>query len=240
MAPSLPAGISPSAPARSLLGRVARPERDAPRFTVVDYGMGNLASVVNALRFLGYEAEVADAPRAVADARAIVLPGVGAFAVAMQNLAARRLVAPLTEAVMVRRVPLLGICLGMQLLARSSEENGIHQGLGWIDSRVVAIDPATEMRVPHVGWRTLSASQDRLYAGIEHDAAYYFDHSFHLACDAGLVTATCRAAQPFVASIRSGNVFATQFHPEKSQRAGLRLLRNFARACMETTVVAAR
>ncbi|MGE0254648.1 MAG: imidazole glycerol phosphate synthase subunit HisH [Alphaproteobacteria bacterium] len=226
-------------PARSLLGRVAPPPAGAPRFTVVDYGMGNLASVVNALRFLGYGADVTDEPGVIARAEAIILPGVGAFAVAMENLTVRQLVAPLGDAVMARGVPFLGICLGMQLTARSSEENGHHAGLGWIDGRVEAIEPVAGMRVPHVGWRTLSAGPDALYADIGEGGAFYFDHSFHLVCDASLVTATCDAAQPFVASLRAGNLFATQFHPEKSQRAGLRLLRNFARHCSGARPVAA-
>ena len=198
---------------------------------VVDYGMGNVASVRNAFAFLGIEAHVSESARDLETGDAIVLPGVGAFGEAMANLTARDLVAPLHEQVMDRRKPFLGICLGMQLLAEESEELGTHRGLGWIDGAIRALPAGQGRHIPHVGWSEIDFNEaDPLFARIEPDGCFFFDHSYSL--DVG--AHTCGVAeygQAFTAALRADNIFATQFHPEKSQRNGLKLLRNFANYC---------
>jgi imidazole glycerol-phosphate synthase subunit HisH len=207
---------------------------------VVDYGMGNLGSVCHALGFLGHRAMATSEAAALTKAEAIVLPGVGTFAVAMDNLRRHGLDRALSDAVLDRRSPFLGICLGMQLLAQEGTENGVHQGLGWIEGRVIRLEGGGEARVPHVGWAALTGHDDVMFAGMDTGSAYYFDHSYHLDCPEPLVAARCAGAFACIAAIRRGNLFATQFHPEKSQRAGLRLLRAFTDyACAQRDLVAA-
>lgn len=194
---------------------------------VVDYGMGNLGSVINAFERLGARCRPASTPEALAGGGGIVLPGVGAFHSAMQNLKTRDLIEPLTDLVMRQRTPFLGVCLGMQLVASESFEGGRTQGLGWVDGRVVKLSPGN-LRVPHVGWNEALVRQKRgLFAGLDSEISFYFDHSFALECDQELVTATCEYGGEHTAAIQYGNIQAVQFHPEKSQRNGLRVLRNF-------------
>lgn len=194
---------------------------------IVDYGMGNLGSVRHALEFLGHHPIATCDPDKIDRADAIVLPGVGTFAVAMDNLRQLGLDVALTEAALERRVPFLGICLGMQLMAQEGTENGLHHGLGWVDGRVVKLAARNNARVPHVGWAPVTLDDGTLFAGVETGTAYYFDHSYHLDCPPTLVVSRCAGAFDCVAAIRRDNLFATQFHPEKSQRAGLKLLRAF-------------
>lgn len=196
---------------------------------IVDYGMGNLASVAGAIRFLGYSAVVAGDAASLDAADVIVLPGVGAFGQAMTNLRRLGLVDALDREVHGRGKPFLGICLGMQLLAERSTEEGEHQGLGWIAGCVELIggdDP--DLRVPHVGWNNITpGSAGSLFANEDVDVAYYFDHSYHLLCPPEIVAATCTYGEQLTAAVHTANIFATQFHPEKSQVAGLKLLRRF-------------
>jgi glutamine amidotransferase len=195
---------------------------------IVDYGMGNIGSVRAALEYLRADCFVSSDPDALRTADAFILPGVGAFGVAMENLVRLGLPVFLDEQVRRRGKYLLGICLGMQLLAEDSTEEGFHRGLGWIDGHVVALEPSPSMPVPHVGWSAVRRREDDpLMAGLDANAHFYFDHSYHLVCDPAVVTSTCEFERPVVASVRRGTVFATQFHPEKSQRSGLKLLRNF-------------
>ncbi len=195
---------------------------------IVDYGMGNIGSVRNAFGALGMPAIVAADRRALEAAAAIVLPGVGAFGKAMANLASLDLIGPLSEQVVERKKPFLGICLGLQLIATESFEQGHHKGLGWIDGAVVDVTSAPGLAVPHVGWSELSyAADDPAFARIARDSCFYFDHAYTLTGDPGPVIATVEYGAPIVAAIRRGNILATQFHPEKSQRNGLKLLRNF-------------
>lgn len=202
------------------------------RISIVDYGMGNIASVRYAFAFLGIDAQIADSASKIDDAEAIILPGVGAFGEAMRNLETQDLVAPLTEAVMERKTPFLGLCLGMQLLAESSPELGEHQGLGWIPGRIELLPADAGHRVPHVGWASLLFDpEDPLFARISPDACFYFDHSYSLGAGMPGITATAEHVAPFAAVLRHDNIFATQFHPEKSQRNGLKLLRNFSNYC---------
>ncbi|MEX2643860.1 MAG: imidazole glycerol phosphate synthase subunit HisH [Acetobacterales bacterium] len=207
------------------------------RVAIVDYGMGNLASVSQAFATLGAAPAVAATPSGLTGADAIVLPGVGSFARAMANLTARGFADSLTDRVIRRGVPFLGICLGMQLLARRSPEGGVTDGLGWIDADVVPLASLMTQRlpVPHVGWNRVSLSpKSGLFVGQPEDATLYFDHEYAIA-DAGAATAaTCRYGATFCAAIERGNLFAVQFHPEKSQRAGLKLLRRFLEAAGDT------
>ena len=201
---------------------------------VVDYGAGNLRSVVNALESLGRTVAVVDRPGPLADARAIILPGVGAFGDGMEGLRKRDLVEPLTEAVLGRRVPYLGICLGLQFLAREGFENGRHEGLGWIPGvvrRIETEDP--RVKVPHMGWNDVTIlRRGVLLDGVE-EPVFYFLHGYHFepAADvADVVTSTCVHGATLTATLECDNIFAAQFHPEKSQRAGIRLLENFLKA----------
>jgi len=197
-----------------------------PRVTLVDYGVGNTASVTRALRRLCAEAELTADPARVAAADRIVLPGVGAFAPARERLAASGLDAALRAAV-DRGARLLGLCLGFQLLFEESEEFGTTPGLGLVPGRVAAF--ARSVRSPHVGWNALElAKEDGLFTGIPSGTFFYFVHSFRPdGVPAGDVAATCDHGGPFVAAVQRGNVWGCQFHPEKSSDAGRALLANF-------------
>jgi glutamine amidotransferase len=198
--------------------------------TIVDYGMGNVGSVANAFRSLGVDCLVTSAPTAIRDAKVVVLPGVGAFRAAMENLRAAKLDDALTETVVERKTPFLGICLGMQLLAFDSVEHGFSKGLGWIPGHVVRMAPDSSVPVPQVGWNTLRrGAASPLFARIADGAHFYFDHSYCLTVSSDVVTATCEYGGSWIAAVQRDNIHAVQFHPEKSQRSGLRLLRNFLR-----------
>ncbi|MGQ0535693.1 MAG: imidazole glycerol phosphate synthase subunit HisH [Methanobacteriota archaeon] len=196
---------------------------------VVDHGLGNIRSVCHALQHLGADAAILHDPAGLADADRIVLPGVGSFRDCMANLAQLGFVEALHEAVRDRGIPVLGICLGMQVMARRGEEGGEVAGLGWIDGEVRKIEPADKtLRVPHIGWNSVRARPaSALFAGVPADADFYFVHSYAMSCGEEDAEATCDHGGPFVAAVRRGNVFGTQFHPEKSQDHGLRILDNF-------------
>lgn len=194
---------------------------------IVDYGMSNLQSVGNALRYLGADCRIITEPVPLETEDRLILPGVGAFGDAMGQLSARGFVPWLEEAVRVRKHPFLGVCLGMQLIARSSEEFGDHRGLGWIGARVRRFPEG--LRLPHMGWNDLSVvSRHPLLEGIPASGAFYFLHSYYLELeDLGPLVATSDYGFSFPAVICQGNIAATQFHPEKSQDNGLRILENF-------------
>lgn len=203
------------------------------RIVVIDYGMGNLGSVCNALAAVGASPEVAHGPEALAVADAILLPGVGAFGAGMENLTRRGFVPALRRAVLERGKPFLGICLGMQLLAEYGSEHGEHAGLGFIPGRVdrLAAPESDEFRLPHIGWNDLSIRRhDGLYADIPDGENFYFVHSYvYSPADPAAASATCRHGVEFAASLEVGNLSAVQFHPEKSHKAGLRLLANWVK-----------
>jgi glutamine amidotransferase len=202
-----------------------------PAVTIVDYGMGNIGSICQALDLLGGTYLVSNERAEISRARALVLPGVGAFGAAMANIRAFDLVGPLTEQVCERKTPFLGICLGLQLIATDSEENGSHTGLGWIDGHVAAMAVSPDCRVPHVGWNGVTYRPgDPMFDRIDAGGSFYFDHSFHLQCDDQFVAASCEYGERYVAAVKKDNIYAVQFHPEKSQRNGLKLLRNFLNA----------
>ncbi|GIW07983.1 MAG: imidazole glycerol phosphate synthase subunit HisH [Dehalococcoidia bacterium] len=195
---------------------------------VVDYGMGNLHSVRNAFELIGADVTVTRDPEEIRAAERIVLPGVGAFGECVKNLEAAGLREVLQEVVLERGTPFLGICLGMQVLATTGEEFGVHRGLGWVPG-VVRRFQGTDLRVPHVGWNEIEPRvESPLFRGLGHAPCFYFVHSYHFVVDdPRVVAATCDYGGPFTAAILYRNMFATQFHPEKSQEAGLRLLENF-------------
>ncbi|MCS6800884.1 MAG: imidazole glycerol phosphate synthase subunit HisH [Chloroflexota bacterium] len=195
---------------------------------IVDYGMGNLHSVRHAFELVGAEVRVTRDPEELYAAERIVLPGVGAFGECVKNLEASGLRAVLAELVLERGTPFLGICLGMQVLATLGEEFGRHEGLGWVPG-VVRRFAGEGLRIPHVGWNEIAPQiESPLFRGLGHAPCFYFVHSYHFVPDdPRVVAATCDYGGPFPAAILSRNIFATQFHPEKSQAVGLRLLENF-------------
>lgn len=209
---------------------------------IIDYGSGNLRSAAKALERAAAEAQVACRVRVTAraeDAAAadrLVLPGVGAFAECWRGLAALTgMIAALEEAVIDRGRPFLGICVGMQLMATTGREHGDHPGLGWIPGETVALEPAdTTLKVPHMGWNEVapqtSGGAHPVLAGMTPDAHMYFVHSYHLRPrDPRCVLASTDYGGPVAAVVGRDNMIGTQFHPEKSQAAGLRLLGNFLR-----------
>lgn len=192
---------------------------------VIDYGMGNLRSVQKAIEFCGFRSVVTSARSDINSASHIVLPGVGAFRDAMKNLKERNLLDVIIENCVEKKKPLLGICLGMQVLFEESEEFGIHKGLGILKGRVVRF--RVNLKVPHMGWNIVKlGGKDRL---IEKDEQYfYFVHSYYVVpSDNSIIRGTTEYDINFVSYVNSGNIFATQFHPEKSEMQGLRLLKNF-------------
>lgn len=196
---------------------------------VIDYGMGNLGSVRRALEECGADVLVADDPAALDDASWIVLPGVGAFPDGMRNLHERGWVAALNRAVREDGIPLLGICLGMQLLADRGFEGGETRGLGYVGGEVRLLRRAPAFRVPHVGWNEVhAAGGTAMFANIPDGADFYFVHSYHFVPqDQANVAGVTQYDGDIVAAVQSGNVWGAQFHPEKSSKSGFQLLRNF-------------
>lgn len=203
--------------------------------TIIDYGMGNLRSVQKGFERVGFSARVTSDPRDVERAERLVLPGVGAFRDCIHNLREGGFVAPILQHVASGR-PFLGICLGLQLLFTESEEFGCHQGLGIIPGKVVRFPAGmttngAELKVPHMGWNTLGIRRPApIFQGIADGSAVYFVHSYYVfPDDPAVVAAETEYGLPFCAAIWKENVMATQFHPEKSQTVGLKILENFGR-----------
>lgn len=199
---------------------------------VVDYGMGNLLSVLHALERAGAEACICQEPNELLKAERLILPGVGAFGDCMRNLVARGLSDALKEVVLEKGRPILGICLGMQAMAQKGFEGGEYAGLGWFDADVVRLQPEDpSLRIPHVGWNEVSfRMKSQLFQGIPTGSDFYFVHSYAMRCsDARDVEAICDYGGAFTCAVRKNNIFATQFHPEKSQEYGLKVLENFLR-----------
>lgn len=200
---------------------------------IIDYDAGNIKSVERALAWLNQETVVSWDAETLLRADRVILPGVGSFGDAMEKLRAYGLVEVIRECV-DRGTPLLGICLGLQLLFESSEESPGVEGLHLLDGRIVRIPSAESLKVPHIGWNNLSfPRKGRLFEGLEGNPYVYFVHSYYLqAADEGIVTACTEYGTHIHASVEKGNVFACQFHPEKSSGAGMGILRNFCRICM--------
>ncbi len=200
--------------------------------SIINVGMGNILSVLNALNRLGLEAMEAKAPADLARARAIVLPGVGAFGQAMENLNSLGFTSALQKAVTVNEIPLMGICLGMQLLADESEEHGTHKGLGLVPGQVIRLrEEETDNKVPNVGWcRTVFGRKSSLFSEKVGSQNYYYVHSYHMvpSHQEHIVATTLLGRKEVVSAVQSGCVAGVQFHPEKSQDDGLNLLFRWA------------
>lgn len=192
--------------------------------------MGNLRSVFNALVMVGGAARIVADPSELSKAERIVLPGVGSFADCIGNLGRTGFQGALNREVRERGKPILGICLGMQVMADGSEEFGRHKGLGWFAASVLRIIPNGDsgLRVPQVGWNDIEYVEHPMFAGLPSNPDFYFVHSFQMQCeDPRHVVAVCDYGGKVTAAVAHENIFATQFHPEKSQDFGLQLLRNF-------------
>lgn len=201
--------------------------------TIVDYGMGNLGSILNMFRKLGIDAEVTADQQRVARADKLILPGVGAFDAGMESLVRSGLRPVLEERVLRGRVPILGICLGMQLMTHRSAE-GVRTGLGWVDAEVLRFQPLEPtMKVPHMGWNLVRIARVApLVEDLPRNSRFYFVHSYYVRCNvAEDVLLTTDYAGAFHSGFHRENVWGVQFHPEKSHRFGMQLLRNFAERC---------
>jgi glutamine amidotransferase len=198
--------------------------------TIVDYQMGNLRSVQKAIEKVGGEAKISSDAAEIADAEKLILPGVGAFGDAMVELQRRKLADPIRDFIDSGR-PFLGICLGLQLLFDRSYEHGTHQGLGVLAGEVVRFDLPPEFKVPHMGWNTVtSRGPGPIVDDIPAGAHFYFVHSYFVVpSDPAVIALESDYGGKFCAMVRRNNLFATQFHPEKSQQNGLSLLRDFQR-----------
>lgn len=196
---------------------------------IIDYQMGNLRSVQKGFEKVGHSAEITSDPKVLAGADRIVLPGVGGFRDAIAELRRRDLVGPIQDMIAAGK-PFLGICLGLQLLFDVSYEDGEHEGLGIVSGKVLRFDVPPEFKVPHMGWNQAEIVRPApILAGIEEGSHFYFVHSYHVVPDdPNVVAVEADYHQPFCAMICRDTLFATQFHPEKSQANGLQLLRNFA------------
>ena len=196
---------------------------------IIDYGAGNLRSVEKALTHIGYSCRVVESGRELLEAERAVLPGVGAFGEAMGGLEAQGLVPAIAEFAASGR-PFLGICLGLQVLFESSEESPGVKGLGLLKGRVVRLPEESGLKIPHVGWNSLTVDRPGwLLEGLEPEPYVYFVHSYYLQAGEDVVSARAEYGADIHAAVERGNLAACQFHPEKSGETGLRILRNFAR-----------
>lgn len=198
---------------------------------IIDYDMGNIGSIENMIRKVGGSSIVSRDPAVIEQADKIILPGVGAFDTGMENIARFNLREVLDYKVLEQRTPLLGICLGMQLLTHGSEE-GTLPGLGWIDAKTVRFPSAIgeqKLRIPHMGWNTVQATrQDSFLEGLDEVPRFYFVHSYYVSCDsADTILGETKYGIQFTSIVRRDNVIGTQFHPEKSHRFGMKLIENF-------------
>lgn len=195
---------------------------------IIDYDAGNIKSVEKALHYLGEEAVITRDWDTILGADRVILPGVGAFGDAMEKLRTYELDKVIQE-VVAQNTPFLGICLGLQLLFESSEESEGVEGLGILKGKVVRLPEESDLKIPHIGWNSLKyPNPGRLFTGIAEDSYVYFVHSYYLqAKDPSIVTATTEYGTLIHASVEQGNVFACQFHPEKSSEVGMQILKNF-------------
>jgi len=210
--------------------------------SIIDYGMGNLRSVQKGFEKIGAQAEIINTPQQVADAEAIVLPGVGAFKNCLENLDSLNLISPITKSIESGK-PFLGICLGLQILFTESEEFGSTPGLDIIKGKVLRFETDTRcddtphLKIPHMGWNSISIKKGGPYLeGLENGTYLYFVHSYYVKPkDENVIATTTDYGVEFVSSILKDNIFACQFHPEKSQKAGLKIIKNFTAAAGQKT-----
>lgn len=200
----------------------------SPKIVIVDYGVGNVHSIQNVFNYLKYKTVLSSNPSLIDEADVLILPGVGAFEFAMQAITKSGLRSVLDRNILQKGKPTIGICLGMQLLFESSAENGRHDGLGYIPGSVERIQAAKDFPVPHVGWNKLNITQKKALYERTDDPFFYFDHSYAVQCDSQFVTSFCNyGSNQITASVNKDNLFGVQFHPEKSDRSGLKLFRGF-------------
>jgi imidazole glycerol-phosphate synthase subunit HisH len=200
--------------------------------TIIDYGMGNLGSIKNMLNKIGVQSNISSDPSTIRCAEKLILPGVGAFDNGLINLESNGLTSILYEKVVMEKTPILGICLGMQLMTKSSEE-GILPGLGWIDAKTVRFEFSNTKnhRVPNIGWNRLHIKRNHpLLEGVVEDSRFYFVHSYHVLCASSTdILTTTPYGIDFISSFAKENIIGVQFHPEKSLKFGFRVLQNFAK-----------
>jgi glutamine amidotransferase len=198
------------------------------KIVIVNYGMGNIKSIVSALKYLGLENIIlSNTQEDISSADKLILPGVGSFAKAMQNIKSLNLDTILHKEVVGNKKPILGICLGMQLMALSSDEDGISDGLGFIQANVKRFD-IENLKVPHVGFNQVRFNNySILYNGLRNLSDFYFTHSYQMQSDIDINQATCEYGNEFIVSYEAANISGVQFHPELSQTNGLKLLENF-------------
>jgi glutamine amidotransferase len=197
---------------------------------ILDYGMGNLLSVYNAFDYFGVDVVFCKTPADLETVERIVIPGVGAFKDCVNKLKAENFIGTLNEQVLEKKKPTLGICLGMQIMAKKSFEGGENEGLGWFDAEVIKLHPKTDnFKIPNIGWDEIQYCNGfPLFKGISQNSDFYFVHSYYMKCESKSdVVAHYNHSFDVTAAISKANIFATQFHPEKSQDNGLKVIENF-------------
>jgi len=206
--------------------------KESTPIIIIDYGMGNLGSLANMLKKIQIPVKISSEIADIESAEKLILPGVGSFDHGMQKLHKQNLIEILNKKVMKDRIPILGICLGMQLFTKTSQE-GNQKGLGWLDAKTVkfTFNKDSSLKIPHMGWETLTVKKSHfLFNNVKTDAMYYFVHSFHLICNQETdIISTSHYGYDFVSSISKDNIIGVQFHPEKSHKYGMKLLENYIR-----------
>lgn len=204
------------------------------KILIIDYKLGNHQSVTNALQTLGYDFLISNTRTDIQNADAYILPGVGAFGEAMENLKDLKIIKVLEAEILGKEKPILGVCLGMQIMAQDSEENGKFDGLGWIQGRVLKMAVKGNIKIPHVGWNNVNViKKNPLFSKVPNEVNFYFDHSYRVSCNDKYISATVLYGDRITAAISYKNIFGVQFHPEKSQGNGLRVYRGFLNYCEE-------
>ena len=197
---------------------------------IIDYGMGNLGSVKNMIKKVGSSAIISSDPRDIMQSQKLILPGVGSFDQGMINLKQRDLLEVINQRVLVEKIPILGICLGFQLLSKSSEEGKL-PGLGWIeaDTKKFDFDINSNFKIPHMGWNEVHfKNASSIFRNWQDEARFYFVHSYHVVChNPHIISSVSSHGYEFVSSIQNDNIYGVQFHPEKSHKYGMMLLKNF-------------
>jgi len=200
---------------------------------IIDYKMGNLTSVANAIKYIGEKPVISNKIEDIENAEYIILPGVGAFGDGIKNIKELGLIETLKKEIVIKRKPFLGICLGMQLLAKEGYEGNLTKGLGYIKGKVIKFNlKDKDLRIPHIGWNEVNFKKESsLLFNLKKSENFYFVHSYHLITEEDIILGMCNYGGEFAAGIQKGNIFATQFHPEKSQKPGLQILKNFIKKC---------